>query len=166
MAVAVVYQNNWISPVLTLVDKAKVKEVAYQYENPVVIKTAREARTELLCMLLQPWISREQYRGKVLRNDLKALDISKKIKDCISTCIEQYLFFQGNVIWKTEEIVSLQELVKALLGISDVEFENIVIGGNPDELRALISQKTVGLSYQEIEEVCCVLTMETGKEGE
>ena len=102
----------------------------------------------------------------MLRNDLKALDISKKIKDCISTCIEQYLFFQGNVIWKTEEIVSLQELVKALLGISDVEFENIVIGGNPDELRALISQKTVGLSYQEIEEVCCVLTMETGKEGE
>lgn len=54
--VAVVYQNNWISPVLDLIDKAKVKET-YSYENPFVIKTAREARTELLCMLLQPWIS-------------------------------------------------------------------------------------------------------------
>src|SRR5699024_10575052 len=76
--VAVVYQNNWISQVLTLVDKAKVKEKTYQYENPVIIKTAREARTELLCMLLQPWISREQYRGKVLRHNLKALEIPKR----------------------------------------------------------------------------------------
>ena len=57
-------------------------------------------------------------------------------------------------------------MVKELLGISDVEFENIVITGNPDELRASINQKTAGLSYQETEEVCCVLTMETGKDGE
>lgn len=70
------------------------------------------------------------------------------------------------MIWKTEEISSLQELIKALLGISDVEFEDIIITGNPDELRASISQKTIGLSCQEIEEVCCILTMETGKDGE
>lgn len=161
--VAVVYQNNWISPVLTLVDKAKVKEETYKYENPVLIKTVREARTELLCMLLQPWVNREQYRGKILRNDLKALDIPKKMKDCISECIEQYLFFQGNMIWKTEEIAYLQVLVKALLAISDAEFKNIVLNGKADELRNAIKQKTIGLSYQEIEEVCCVLTMETGE---
>lgn len=161
--VAVVYQNNWISPVLTLVDKAKVKEETYKYENPALIKTVREARTELLCMLLQPWVNREQYRGKILRNDLKALDISKKMKDCISECIEQYLFFQGNMIWKTEEIAYLQILVKAVLAISDAEFKNIVLNGKADELRITIKQKTIGLSYQEIEEVCCVLTMETGE---
>lgn len=164
--VAVVYQNNWISPVLTLVDKAKVKEETYSYENPVIIKTAREARTELLCMLLQPWISRDQYRRKVLRNNLKALDIPKKIKDQISICIEQYLFFQGNMIWKSEEIAYLQELVKALLSISDREFGSIVVSGNADELRTAIKQKTTGLSDQEIEEVCCVLTMETREECE
>lgn len=162
--VAVVYQNNWISPVLALIDKAKVKEMPYCYENPTVIKTAREARTELLCMLLQPWISRNRYRGKVLRNDLKALDISKKVKDCISVYIEQYLFFQGNMVWEIEEIACLQELVKALLGISDGEFTSIIINGKPDELRDVIRRKTNGLSNQEIEEVCCVLTMETGKE--
>ena len=164
--VAVVYQNNWISPVLTFVDKAKIREEIYRYDKPVVIKTAREARTELLCMLLQPWISRERYHGKVLRNDLKALDMPKRAKDRILTCIEQYLFFQGNMIWKTEEIEYLQELVKALLSISGNEFENIIVGGKPDELRAAISQKTIGLSYKEIDEVCCVLTMETGKECE
>lgn len=164
--VAVVYQNNWISPVLTLVDKAKIKEETYKYENPVLIRTAREARTELLCMLLQPWINREQYRGKMLKNDLKALDIPKKMKDSISECIEQYLFFQGNMIWKTEEIAYLQVLVKALLAISDAEFKNIVLNGKADELRIAIKQKTVGLSYREIEEVCCVLTMETGRGSE
>lgn len=159
--VAVVYQNNWISPVLTLVDKANIKEETYKYENPAFIKTVREARTELLCMLLQPWVNREQYRGKILRNDLKALDIPKKMKDCISECIEQYLFFQGNMIWKAEEIAYLQILVKAVLAISDAEFKNIVLNGKADELRITIKQKTIGLSYQEIEEVCCVLTMET-----
>ena len=159
--VAVVYQNNWISPVLTLVDKANIKEETYKYENPAFIKTVREARTELLCMLLQPWVNREQYRGKILRNDLKALDIPKKMKDCISECIEQYLFFQGNMIWKAEEIAYLQILVKAVLAISDAEFKNIVYNGKADELRITIKQKTIGLSYQEIEEVCCVLTMET-----
>lgn len=164
--VAVVYQNNWISPVLTLVDKAKVKEETYKYENPIIIKTARAARTELLCMLLQPWISRDRYRGKVLRNDLKALDIPKKIRDHISTCIEQYLFFQGNMIWKTEEIVYLQKLIQSLLSISDGEFESIVVSGEADGLRTAIKQKTIGLSYQEIEEICCVLTMATGKECE
>ena len=162
--VAVVYQNDWISPVLTLVDKAKVKEERYSYENPVAIKTEREARTELLCMLLQPWISREQYRGKVLKNDLKALDIPKRIKEQITTCIEQYLFFQGNMIWKTEEIAYLQRLLKELLSISENEYEYIVASGKPDELRAVIGKKTIGLSFREIEEVCCVLTMETGEE--
>lgn len=158
--VAVVYQNNWISPVLTLVDKANVKEVTYQYENTSVIKTAREARTELLCMMLQPWINRNPYKKMALKNDLKALDISKKVKDCISICIYQYLFFQGNMIWKIEEIAHLQELVRALLEFSDTEFESIVESGNPDELRFVIGQKTNGLSYQEIEKVCYVLTME------
>ena len=162
--VAAVYQNNWLSPVLTLVDKAKVKEVPYRYENPIVIKTAREARTELICMLLQPWIERDKIHGKALKNDLKALDISKRIKDQISICIEQYLFFQGNMIWKMEEIEYLQELVRWLLSISDREFENIVVSGKPDELRAAVGRKTMGLSNQEIEEVCCVLTMEVGEE--
>ena len=129
-----------------------------------MIKTAREARTELLCMLLQPWISREQYRGKALKNDLKALDITKRTKNKISDCIEQYMFFHGNMIWKTEEIEYLQKLVKELLAISDSEFENIVLNGKADELRNTIRGKTIGLSYQEMEEVCCVLTKETGEE--
>ena len=68
------------------------------------------------------------------------------------------------MIWKTKEIAYLQKLVKALLLISDDEFENIVFSGKADELRTAIGQKTIGLSYQEIEEVCCVLTMRTGEE--
>ena len=100
----------------------------------------------------------------MLRNNLKALDIPKKIKDDVSTCIEQYLFFQGNIVWKVEEIAYLQVLVKALLEISDSEFESIVLSGKADELRTVIKQKTVGLSDHEMEEVCCVLTMETGEE--
>lgn len=163
--VAVVYQNNWISPVLTLVDKANVNEEPYVYNNPIVIKTAREARTELLCMLMQPWIGRDKYKGKDLKNDLKAIDISRKEKNQIIKCIEQYLFFMGNMVWKTEEIPYLQELVKSLLMISDNEFNDIVVSGDADGLRMLIDQNTVGLSHQDIEEVCHVLTIDIGEEG-
>lgn len=163
--VAVVYQNNWISPVLTLVDKANVNEEPYVYNNPIVIKTAREARTELLCMLMQPWIDRDKFRGKELRNDLKALDISRKVKNQIINCIEQYLFFVGSMVWNIEEIPHLQDLIKALLMISDNEFNEIVVNGNADGLRALIERNTIGLKSQDIEEVCHVLTIENGEEG-
>ena len=52
--VAVVYQNNWISPVLTMINKADVSEVPYVNPKPAAIKSVRQARTEILCMLLQP----------------------------------------------------------------------------------------------------------------
>lgn len=51
------------------------------------------------------------------------------------------MFFQGNMIWKTE-IEYLQKLVKELLAISDCEFENIVLSGKADELRNTIRGKT------------------------
>lgn len=157
--VAVVYQNNWISPVLTFVDKAKVKEEKYKYENPIIIKTAREAKTDLLCMLLQPWISRERYREKELRRCLKALDLPIYIKECISVYINQYLFFQGNMIWGEEEIPRLQEVVKSLLQISNTEFEEYVVNEKADEFRDLIKHKTKGLSNKEVDEICSVLTI-------
>lgn len=164
--VAVVYQNNWISPVLTMIDKAHVYERPYVYQNHVVIKPVKEARTEILCMLLQPWIPRERIRGVILKNGLRALDIRRQIKRKISQCIEQYLFFQGNMVWRIDEIGELQILVKEVLGITKSEFENLVIRGDADGMRNLITQRTMGLTLEEIDEVCNVLTKVNGEEYE
>ena len=156
--VAVIYQNNWISPVLTMIDKADVREEDYVYKNPRIIKSIREARTEIVCMLLQPWISRERFRGIILKNDLRSLNINRRTKKIIYDCIDDYIFYGGVLIWRTDEIVKLQKLIKSILEITNVEFEKIVIGGEPGELRGLVRKRTLNLSEEEIEEVCNLLT--------
>lgn len=161
--VAVVYQNNWISPVLTMIDKANVKEIPYVNQKPVAIKSLKAARTEVLCMLLQPWIPRDRMKGAILKNDINSLDISRKMKKDLLGCVDQYLFCGGIMVWRTEEIPELQEMMKAVLGISDGEFTKIVMDGSPDELRDLVCRKTKDLTDKEIEEVCNVMTMVGGE---
>lgn len=156
--VAVVYQNNWISPVLTMIDKAKVREVPYVNPCPVVIKSARQARTEILCMLMQPWIPRERMRGKALKIAMRSLELQRSIRKELEDCINNYVFCQGALLWRMDEIPHLQVLVKAVLGIGDAEFNRYILNTDVNGLREMVAKKTAGLSLQEIDEVCHVLT--------
>lgn len=156
--VAVVYQNNWISPVLTMIDKANVVERQYVNINPVVIKPLKHARTEILSMLMQPWLKPERLARSVLTNDLRSLDINRKYKRVISDYIDDYVFCSGKLIWAVEEIPKLQELIKVILEISEAEFTGIITNGNPEELRSVVRTKTFNLSPAQIDEVCNVLT--------
>ena len=156
--VAVVYQNNWISPVQTMIDKANVVETKYVNPKPVIIKSAKQARTEILCMLLQPWIPRERMRGVSLKNALRSLDVPRVIKRQLSDCIDNYVFCSGAMIWKVEEIPSLQVLLKSVLGITKAEFERCVMNCDVDGLRAMVQQRTTGLSDVEVNEVCNIMT--------
>lgn len=164
--VAVVYQNNWISPVLTMIDKANVQEAKYVYTNPIVIKPLRVARTELLCMLLQPWIQREKISRKVLKNDLRSLDMDRKMKRSITDYIDDYSFCGGRLVWHVGEIKGLQELVKSVLGITKSEFESCILTGEADDLRLMIGRKTFQMTADEIDEVCNVLTKVEVSENE
>lgn len=161
--VAVVYQNNWVSPILTLVDKADVKETPYMNPNPEPIKPMRVARTEILSMLMQPWFERERISGKVLKQDLQALEIDRALKRMISDCITDYVFCGGKQIWRVEDIPKLQVIIKGVLGITDSEVERIVMSGNPDDLRTTVQKKASLLTLAEVEEVCNVLTMVEGE---
>lgn len=156
--VAVVYQNNWVSPVLSMINKADVKEGKYTYAPDFKIRSAKEARTEILYMLLEPWIKTERIRGKALRNDLRTLDLSRQYKKQLEDCIDNYVFCGGHSLWKVSEIPALQVLLKSVLGITGSEFEKCVQSQNPEILRALIKSKTCNLSSGEINEICAVLT--------
>ena len=161
--VAVVYQNNWISPVLTMIDKANVVELPYVNPKPTVIKSAKQARTEILCMLLQPWIPRDRMRGVALKNALRSLDVPRNIKRQLTDCIDNYIFCCGAMIWKVEEIPTLQTLVKAVLDITKVEFERCIMSCDADGLRSIVRKRTTGLSDTEVNEVCNVLTKVGGE---
>lgn len=156
--VAVVYQNDWVSPVLTMVNKANVEEKEYIYRNVSTIRPTKEARTEIVTMLMQPWIEREYISRKVLLHDLKSLEIKRDVRKFINKAIEDYAFLNGKLLWRIEEIPILQNVLKDVLDIKDSEFNNIILNGEPENLIRLIESKTIGLNNQEINELCNVLT--------
>lgn len=162
--VAVIYQNNWINPVLTMINKADIKEIPYVHLNPEVIKPVKEARTKILFMLLQPWIPRERMSRKMLNSYLQSLDIRNKDKSILRNYIDNYLFCSGTQIWRIENIPELQSLTRAILGITQFEFEKAVSSGISEELRMMIRRKTTGLTYSEIDEVCHILTKAVNEE--
>ena len=162
--VAVVYQNNWANPVLALIDKAPVKEKPYVCETPTVIRPLRDARTDLVKMLLQPWIPHERMTGKLLKEDLKCIDAPRSQKRTIANLIDDYVFCGGRMIWRVEDIPTLQSLLRTTLSISDAEFAQLVQSGSPLEFRSVVSGRTRGLSDSSIDEVCNVLTMTGGEQ--
>lgn len=156
--VAVVYQNDWVSPVLTMVNKAKVEEKEYIYKNISPIKPIKAARSEIIAMLLQPWIKREYITRKNLIQDLKSIEIKRNYRKFISKAIEDYVFLNGKLLWRVDEISILQKVLKNILDMKELEFNQIVLSGNPENLRNFVKQKTSGFTGKEINEICSVLT--------
>jgi hypothetical protein len=156
--VAVVNQNDWISPVLTMIDKANVKEEKYQPSDLSSIKPLRSARTEIISMLMQPWIKHNQIPQEELLSDLASLEVTRKNRKLIKSLIDVYKNHRGNLIINEPSIPILQELLRDIIGIT---FDDIIedsIENAPDDLRASIISKTINLQPEEIEEVCNVLT--------
>ena len=156
--VAVVYQNNWVNPVLTMIDKANVKEEEYINPNPIPIKSIREARSEIISVLMQPWFDRERIRKKYLLTDMRVLELTRTDRNLIMNYIDDYLFLAGKLFWEEKDIPILQNLIKAVLGIKDAEFEKIVELCDPEKLRSLVTSKVKDYSIEEINELCNVLT--------
>ena len=156
--VAVVYQNNWTSPVLAMVDKADVEEDMYVYNNPKTIKPLKEARTELLFALMHPWFKRERVRRRELLNDLETLDMSTETRMMIEGYVDDYAFLGGNLFWLEEDIPKLQKCIKSILSISDTEYYEVIGNEDAEGLRNIVEQKLSNANLEEVNEICNVLT--------
>ena len=156
--VAVVYQNDWIDPVLTMIDKADVVESVFLHNSTTSIKPLREARTELIYMLLQPWLNHNKLRRKDLRDSVKTLDVDRKTKNDLFDYIDDYVFTGGLMCWNESEISLLQKLLFKILGITIAQYENILLNGSPNDLRNMVVNKTKDFTEEQIDEICNVLT--------
>ena len=156
--VAVVYQNDWVNPVLTMVDKASISERSYKCDVKTKIKPIKDARCELIYVLMSPWLNSKRYRKKGLREDLRVLDMAKSDKKKIWSYVEDYLFLCGKLIWEEKDIPKLQECLLRILGISDSEFQRIIASASPEEFRDNIASRVRGLDEDGITELCNVLT--------
>jgi len=153
--VAVVYQNNWISPVLTMINKADVEEKPYVAPNRITIRTLNSARTLIMRVLMQPWIGQGRINEQDLKDSLRVLDISREIKKKIEKLIDDYSLCNGLLSWKTQELPKLQELVRAVVGLEEKDFLKI---DSSEELEKIVQSRLRKCSDQDVKDICYVLT--------
>lgn len=161
--VAVVYQNDWACPVLALLNKAPVEERPYECRAKSVIKPAKEARSSLARMLMQPWIEHGRMTGEDLKAALRCVDVDRATRAELMRCVDDYVFCGGRQIWREGELGRLSRLLRKALGFSDAEFARIVESGSPDNLRRAVRDKTQGLAASDVEEICNILTISGGE---
>lgn len=158
--VAVVYQNDWVSPILTMVDKADVEDAIYIHEKPMRIKSMRKARTEVIRAIMEPWMPGDVIEFFELASALNTLEISKASKKLLSVMICTYRDHNGHILWDKKSLSLLKYLLFDILDVSTKVLDDIINTGDPDALRRLVAVKTIGFTADEVEEICYILTME------
>lgn len=158
--VAVVYQNNWVNPVLTMINKAQIKERPYINTSPVVIKSLRRSRSDIIRAIMEPWLPGEVIGFEDLASSLRSIDVSREDRKLLAVMICTYRDHNGHILWKEDSIGLLRHLLFDILCIPNQRYEEMLRAGEPDILRKLVYQNTVGFSSEQIDEICHVLTME------
>lgn len=159
--VAVIYQNDWVTPVLAMVDKATVDEgSSYIYENPAEIKSLRESRSDVIRAIMEPWIPGEQIEFTELARALNSLEVSRANRKLLAVMLCTYRNHNGHMLWNENSLGILKQLLFDIMDISQKSFGESIKSGNPDTLRRIVISKTKGFMIEEIDEICHILTME------
>ena len=158
--VAVIYQNDWVTPVLTMVDKADVEETPYINETPVAIKTLRESRSDVIRAIMEPWIPGEMIDFTELARALNSLEVTRSNRKLLAMMLYTYKNHNGHMLWNENSLGLLRQILFDILDISQKTYDEAIDTGNPDMLRRIVISKTTGFMIEEIDEVCNILTME------
>lgn len=119
--VAVVYQNDWLSPVLTMIDKANVQENTYVPDSVEEIINLKTARTNLITMLLSKWIRSKKLRKSELYGSLDVVRLSHQNRNFLKKQIDNYMFLGGNLYW---DDIEFPTLIRSICNILDLETIN------------------------------------------
>lgn len=158
--VAVIYQNDWVNPVLAMVDKANVTEIPYINEEPVPIKSLRESRSDVIRAIMEPWIPGEQIEFTELARSLNSLEVTRTNRKLLAVMLCTYRNHNGHMLWDEKSLGILKELLFDILNISQKTFGDAIQSGSPDMLRKIVISRTIGFTIDEINEICHILTAE------
>lgn len=158
--VAVVYQNDWVDPVLCMVNKADIQEIPYVNENTGPVKSLRESRSEIIRAVMEPWLPGSEIAFPDLTDALRTIDVTKESRKLLSVMICTYRNHGGHLLWDQNSLGLLRHLLLEILGITGKSLRKAVKSGDPESLRRIVVSKTMGFAVEEIEEICYVLTME------
>ena len=109
--VAVVFQNDWVRPILVRISKANVREQTYVPAKKTVIRAVQSARAQMIRMLMQPWMPGQKIAAESLEESLKVLDLARKDRKELSELIFDYDLMGGNMVWPVRKIPKLQHLL-------------------------------------------------------
>lgn len=158
--VAVIYQNDWVNPVLAMVDKANVTEIPYINEEPIPIKSLRESRSEVIRAIMEPWIPGEQIDFSELARALNSLEVTRSNRKLLAVMLCTYRNHNGHMLWSENSLGILKGLLFDILNISQKTFGDAIQSGSPDTLRRIVISRTTGFVIDEIDEICHILTAE------
>lgn len=158
--VAVTYQNDWINPVLTMVNNASIQETSYINKNKKYIKSLRESRTSIISAIMEPWINKGRFPIEELKTDLHSLELKSQNKKLLGIMISTYDNHNGHIIWNEDSIPVLKRLLFDILDLSAKKMDDIISTNNPDLLRNYLLGKTTQFTSDDLEEICYILTKE------
>ena len=90
-----------------------------------------------------------------LLSSLAVLDIPREDRKAIMAIMDDYLLFNGHLIWNRNDLPKLQKLVQHVLGLSD---KNIGAIEKAEELRNIVKARIRRLSAKNTEDICLILT--------
>ncbi|WP_034785012.1 ATP-binding protein [Eubacterium xylanophilum] len=158
--VAVVYQNDWVTPVLTRVAKAPVEEERYVNDKVERIVPVKVARNQVIKAIMEPWFPGEKLQFVDLVAALDCLNVSREHRKYLSTMIYTYEKHNGHMVWDENSLGLLKKLLMDIMDITDSILMDIIGKNNPDNLRKLVKSKIKNFSQGDIEEICYILTKE------
>lgn len=129
--VAIVYQNDWLEPVLCQVSKFNGKEIPYSYQPDTASAMARTAfNGELIKLLLGKRVaSPVGVDTQLIRQGLSGLALSSRHRIALIQAVAQYESNQELSLWKPEVFPSLARLLVEALGCRQ-QVKRIVIEAN------------------------------------
>lgn len=150
--VAVVYQNDWTSPVLCKIQKYKGQETEYIFESDRKIRTKiNNFYRHLLEFLLMKRVKNpNNINILLLEKELLDGEISTKNKILFQQLIKEYKLDKKLTIWKDHHFEKLSRLVSNILK-SDIWIKQIICNASnidslTEELLEIINQRISGLT--------------------
>ena len=141
--VAVVYQNDWVEPVLCKINKYNGSETPYEYTQKIELTLGeKEYKTELLKLLLKGrTIEKIEPDIDLIKKYLPSVNLSTKIKIAIIHLIDEYKKTAELTIWKDEKFEILSAMVVELLVDNGNLDDLIITSKNFDEVTSSLKSQ-------------------------
>lgn len=115
--VAVVYQNDWVDPVLCKIQKYKGTESIYEYEAITHLnRSTARLKKNLLGLLLKTRVKNPfEVDVKAISEDLLHAEISSRSKLMIKKLVNEYELRDELLLWNEDNFESLAKMVSGIL---------------------------------------------------